>query len=381
MSEVILTNAAIVTRSEVFNGTIRFNPDGIMRIDEGTTSVANAVDCEGDLVLPGLIEMHTDNVEKHFEPRPGVIWPSPLAAVVAHDAQMASAGITTVLDALSVGDYSTEQTRRRLLERMVSGLKEGIAADALRAEHWLHMRCEVSDPGVVEMFEPYAEEPIVRLISVMDHTPGQRQWRDVEKMRQFHSRKRTYTDAELEAFIADRKAKQAEYADRHRRSVLDLWKPRGLPVASHDDTTSEHIEEGARDGVTISEFPTTALAAREARATGMGTVMGSPNLVRGGSHSGNISAGELADAGLLDGLSSDYVPVSLLHGALKLEEDHGFSLPQAIATVTANVADMLAFTDRGELVPGKRGDVVRVQRVGGSLAVVRSVWRAGLRVA
>ena len=109
--------------------------------------------------------------------------------------------------------------------------------------------------------------------------------------------------------------------------------------------------------------------------------MGSPNLVRGGSHSGNISAGELADEALLDGLSSDYVPVSLLHGALRLEEAHGFTLPEAIATVTGNVADMLGFDDRGELVPEKRADIVRVRRLHGSVAAVRAVWRQGVRVA
>ena len=381
MNEVILTNALVVTRREAFRGTVSFDGASITRVEHGLTGVSGALDCEGDLVLPGLIEMHTDNVERHFEPRPGVIWPSSLAAIMAHDAQMASAGITTVFDALSVGDYSAEQLRRRLLGLTVAGLKEGIKADAFRAEHWLHLRCEVSDPGVVDMFEPYAQESAVRLVSVMDHTPGQRQWRDVDKMRRVHSRKRTYTDEELRAFIADRQAKQDEFADRHRAAVLALWAPRGWPVASHDDTTAEHVAEGIRDGITISEFPTTALAAREARAAGMATVMGSPNLVRGGSHSGNISAGELADEALLDGLSSDYVPVSLLHGALRLEEAHGFTLPEAIATVTGNVADMLGFDDRGELVPEKRADIVRVRRLHGSVAAVRAVWRQGVRVA
>jgi len=378
--ETVLSNATVVTRERAFTGSVAFDAGGVRAVDEGTSALPGAQDLEGDLLLPGLIEMHTDNVERHLEPRPGVMWPSPLAALTAHDAQMVAAGITTVLDAIAVGYYLEGGSRRQMLSLTVDGVRRGRDEGLFRADHYMHLRCEVCDPGVVEEFAPHAGDPVVRLVSLMDHTPGQRQWRDLDKMRTFHSRKRAYTDDELAALVTERRAVQAEHAAANRRAVLDLWRPRGLPVASHDDTTAEHVHEALREGATISEFPTTAAAASLARSEGMVTVAGAPNLVRGGSHSGNVSAAELADAGLLDALSSDYVPVSLLHGALMLADDHGFTLAGAMATVTCNVADMLGMDDRGELAPGKRADVIRVRRLDDGSALVRAAWREGRRI-
>lgn len=378
--EVILSNAHVVTRERAFRGSVVFDARGIRAIDDASSQLPGAQDCEGDLLLPGLIEMHTDNVEHHLEPRPGVEWPSSTAALLAHDAQMAAAGITTVLDAICVGDYHVDGRRRRLLNRTAEALRFGREHDMFRAEHLMHLRCEVSDPVVVEHFEPYANDPLVHLVSVMDHTPGQRQWQDLDKMRQFHSRKRTYTQAEFDAFVADRQALQAAHAHSHRRAVLELWKPRGLPAASHDDTTEAHVDEALRDGITIAEFPTTRVAAQHASTHGMVNVAGAPNLVRGGSHSGNVSARELADAGLLNAFSSDYAPVSLLQAALQLADAHAFTLPDAVATVTSNVANMLGMADRGEIAVARRADLVRVRRLPDGVGAVRCAWREGRRV-
>ncbi len=380
MAETVLSNLTVVTPERVFAGSVRFEEGLITAVDEGSASVAGAEDCEGDLLIPGLVEIHTDNVERHMEPRPGVLWPSSISALLAHDVQMAGAGITTVLDAICVGDYHSDGRRRRLLDLSMEALTYGREADLFRCEHLVHMRCEVSDEAVVEMFEPFAGDPLVRLVSIMDHTPGQRQWRDLEKMRTFHSKRRSYTEEELAEYIRERQEVQARVAEEHRRAVLDLWRPRGLPIASHDDTTTEHVEESARDGIRISEFPTTVEAAEHAAAHDMLNVMGSPNLVRGGSHSGNVSAGELADRRLLHALSSDYVPVSLLHGALKLHDEHGYTLPEAIATVTINVAEVLGFSDRGAVEAGKRADLVRLRRLPDGSAAVRAVWRGGVRI-
>lgn len=378
--EKILTNAFVVTRERAFSGSVVFDASGIRAIDEGASQLLGAQDCDGDLLIPGLIEMHTDNVEHHLEPRPGVEWPSSTGALIAHDAQMAAAGITTVLDAIGVGDYHADGKRRRMLDRTARALRFGREQDSFRAEHLMHLRCEVSDPAVVDVFEPYADDPLVRLVSLMDHTPGQRQWHDLDKMRKFHSKRRSYTDAEFDAFVADRQTLQARHADQHRRAVIDLWKPRGLPMASHDDTTEAHVDEAARDGITIAEFPTTLLAARHAHKRNMVNVAGAPNILRGGSHSGNVAAVELADAGLLNAFSSDYAPVSLLQAALCLADKHAFNLPGAIATVTSNVAGMLGMTDRGEIAIGKRADLARVRRLPDGFGAVRTLWREGRRV-
>ncbi len=169
------------------------------------------------------------------------------------------------------------------------------------------------------------------------------------------------------------------FADVNRRALAALGRARGLPQASHDDGTLAHIEEARELGMTIAEFPTTVEAAAAARQHEMAVVMGAPNVVRGGSHSGNISAGALAAEGLLDILSSDYAPVSLLHAAFLLHGAGGMALPEAVAKVSRNPARALGLDDRGEIAPGKRADLARVCIVNG-LPVPRQVWRAGSRV-
>lgn len=376
--ELSIKNAEIVTRDRVFKGSVQIRDGKITDIDQGNLSSSSAMDFEGDMLLPGLIEMHTDNLEKHFQPRPGVNWPAPIAALVAHDAQISSAGITTVFDAVACGEYKANGIRRRLLTETMAALDSAKRRDILRADHRVHLRCEVSDKAVVEMFDEHADNKNVQLISIMDHTPGQRQWRDMDKYRQFN-RDKGWTDEEFDLEIKERVESQAIYAEKHLQEILDRWKDSGYPVASHDDTTIEHVEEGLRNGVTISEFPCTLAAAKKAQEFDMAIIMGAPNIVRGQSHSGNVSAMDLAKSDCLDGLSSDYVPASLLHAAFLMHEKAPMKLPDAIAKVSLNLAKMLDLDDRGEIATGKRGDVIRVKKIYG-LPVVRQVWREGNRV-
>lgn len=378
MTETIFTNARVVTPDSDFDGTVVVEGETIRAVTEGPSGRPGAIDCEGDVLMPGLIEMHTDNMEKHLQPRPGVHWPSTTAAMAAHDMQMAGAGITTVLDAISVGDYRTDGTRKRIMARTIDALRLGQAEGVFKAEHHLHLRCELSDDAVVDMFEPYADDPLLRLVSLMDHTPGQRQWRDMDKLRQFHGG-RGMTDADFEAFVQESVARQSKNVDGNRRRILEHSKARNLTVASHDDTTEGHVDEAVADGIAISEFPTTVVAARHARRLGMHIVMGSPNVVRGGSHSGNVAATELARHALVDGLSSDYVPISLLHAAFMWHETIGLALCQAAATVSCNVAAMLGFDDRGAIAPGLRADLIRVRSIDGA-PLVRAAWRQGRQI-
>lgn len=376
--ELILTNARVVTRDAVFDGTVVMRDGAIAAVDEGRSSVAAAQDLDGDLLIPGLIEMHTDNMEKHFEPRPGVLWPNGVAAVCAHDTQVVGAAITTVYDAVAVGEYDAKGHRRHILTECIGALKHAQDHGMLRAEHLLHMRCEVSDACVVEMFEPFADDPLVRLVSVMDHTPGQRQWSDVSKFVQYYKGE-SWGQEKLDSILQERLDDQARYATRHRREIVTLCRERGLALASHDDATEDHVRESLEDGCVIAEFPITVTAATMARQHGMGTIMGAPNVVRGGSHSGNVSALELAHQGLLTGLSSDYVPYSLLQAVFKLEAETDMTLPQAVACVTSNVAEMVGLGDRGEIVVGKKADLARVRPADGA-PLVREVWRDGRRV-
>jgi len=376
--ESIFTNAVVVTRDDVFFGSVRVAGGNIVAVERGRTAVAGAVDLDGDLLVPGLVELHTDNLERHFQPRPGVVWPS-AAALAGHDAQLAAAGITTVLDSLSVGEYERGSVRKRILDESANAIRSGRAGGSLRIDHWLHMRLEICDPEVVPMFEPYAGDPLVRLASLMDHTPGQRQWSDKDMHKRFIQGRNGWSDAEADRWLAVRIGNQARWAGPNRAALLALCRRHGLLTASHDDTTAGHVEEAVASGISISEFPTSREAAAAARAADMRIVMGAPNVVRGGSHSGNVSAAALAADGLLDALASDYVPISLMHGALLLHETLGIALPDAVATVSLNPARMAGFDDRGEIAPGQRADLVQV-RLADGVPVVRRVWREGERV-
>jgi alpha-D-ribose 1-methylphosphonate 5-triphosphate diphosphatase len=376
---VQIANARIVTADAVVRGGLVVDRGVIQELLPAGRAESAAIDFDGDYLLPGLVELHTDNLERQFQPRPKVRWPAQ-AAMLAHDRQIAAAGITTVCDGVCVGIYGGKRERIEFLQTSLEALHEAQHNRSLTAEHFLHLRCEVSDPHVVEMFEPLLEEPTLKLVSLMDHTPGQRQWHDIDKYRTFHRGRTEASEEEFMALIERRIEEQKVYAKQHRRKLLALMRGRPITLASHDDTTALHVEEAAADGITISEFPTTHVAAKAAREQGLGVVMGAPNLVLGGSHSGNVSAQHLAEEGLLDALSSDYVPVSLLHGAFRLHRMLDMTLPQAIAPVSRNPAAMIGLDDRGVIAPGLRADLVRARLIGETPSVI-AVWREGERVA
>jgi alpha-D-ribose 1-methylphosphonate 5-triphosphate diphosphatase len=373
--ETFITNARIVTRNEVYWGGLVVKNGHILSIDNMRLPGANIVDLHGDLLLPGLIEVHTDNLEKNILPRPGVLWPSILASAIAHDVQVAGAGITTVFDAIAIGGLREGGLDDRILKESFAAIVKGHDLNLFKADHALHLRCDVADKQMADHLSVYGEHPLVKLISLMDHTPGQRQWTDIQKWRLYH-RDKKWTDQEAERIRAERLEMQRIYANKNRLCAIQFAGERGIPLASHDDTTLHDVVSAAEAGIAIAEFPTTLTAAIAARKQGMFIVMGAPNVVRGGSHSGNISARDLAAKDLLDGLSSDYVPTSLLHAAFCLAEELSIPLPKTVAMVSANVAQMVGLEDRGEIAVGKRADLIQVTLID-DLPVVRKVWRAG----
>ncbi|RDU96192.1 alpha-D-ribose 1-methylphosphonate 5-triphosphate diphosphatase [Trinickia dinghuensis] len=376
---MLIKNARIVTRDEEFIGVVRIENGLVTDVASGTTSAPAADDWDGDYLLPGFVELHTDNLEKHLAPRPGVMW-NVDAAFVIHDAQVAAAGITTVFDSLAIGSRTDAGLRGDRIHRdAVSALDRLAEHDLLRADHFLHLRCEVGTEDVVELFDEFGIHRLVKLASVMDHTPGQRQWRDPAKWRQYQERNGKWSEEKMQTALVELSELQTRYADTHRRCIVDRCKTLGISVASHDDTLVEHVEEAVRDGIAISEFPTTMAAAHTARKHGLATVMGAPNVVRGGSHSGNVSALELAKEGLLDILSSDYVPSSLMMAAFQLVRDAGWSLPRAVATVSTVPAKAVGLDDRGAIESGLRADMVRV-RLSGAIPVPRATYVRGNRV-
>jgi alpha-D-ribose 1-methylphosphonate 5-triphosphate diphosphatase len=315
-------------------------------------------------------------------PRPKVEW-NAVSAVLSYDAQIASSGITTVFDSLRVGigEHEIRVGFGAMVFDFAATIEEAGRNGNLRADHLTHLRCEVPAPNVVPSLKDFLGRFPVQLISLMDHTPGQRQFRDLEKYFIYYGGKSGKSRDDVMEIVRRRQGVGAERAAANRPAIVAIAQQHGIKLASHDDTTVEEVAASVAEGVTVAEFPTTLESAEASREAGMATVMGAPNVVRGGSHSGNVAASRLADAGLLDILSSDYVPASLLLGAFQLADSPGIAgLPGAINLVSRSPAQALGLVDRGEIAPGKRADLIRVGMMRDQ-PVIREVWRTGRRVA
>lgn len=378
MTEFTLTNAQIVLEREVIRGSVHVKEGKIADVSAGGS--AAGVDVGGDYILPGLVELHTDNLERHIEPRPKVDWPH-MSAILAHDAELASVGITTVFDAMRVGsiiragDEGGYAKYARSLSRELMQLR---GLGALKISHFLHLRAEICSETLEEEMAEFGPEDRVGLVSLMDHTPGQRQFRDLSKLKDYVQKKRGMTDAQFEDHVAHLLGLQERFGARHERIAVAEAKRYGAVLASHDDTTADHVDISFRHGVRVAEFPTTVEAAQACKLNGIAAMMGAPNLIRGGSHSGNVAAHDLAERGLLDIVSSDYVPSALLTSAFLLA-DLWHDMPRAVATVTATPAAAVGLKDRGRIAPGLHADLVRVTRIEAT-PVIRGVWSHGRQV-
>jgi alpha-D-ribose 1-methylphosphonate 5-triphosphate diphosphatase len=377
-AETVLHNARIVLADEIVEGSLVLRDGFIAGIEAGTSRTGE--DMGGDYIIPGLVELHTDHLEGHYAPRPKVRW-NPIAAVLAHDAQVATAGITTVLDALRVGMDEDADLTSADIRKLADAIEDSVQQDRLRADHFIHLRCEVSAPDCLGAFANFDGDERVRLASLMDHAPGQRQFVNLETYAYYYQRKLKLTDRDFKAFCEKRMGESARNSAPNRAVIAAACHERGIVLASHDDATIGHVGEAIEQGVRVAEFPTTEEAARASKEAGLGVLMGAPNVMRGASHSGNVSARTLASDGLLDILSSDYIPFSLIQSAFFLGDVvDGISLPQAVAMVSKNPAEAVGLTDRGVIEQGRRADLVRV-RVDDHVPVVRTVWRQGRRVA
>ncbi|MBB4006832.1 alpha-D-ribose 1-methylphosphonate 5-triphosphate diphosphatase [Allorhizobium taibaishanense] len=377
---LILTNATLVLADRMQEGTVEIENGRIVGLGP-VTRASDAIDMGGDLLIPGLVDIHTDHFEKHVFPRHHVRW-NYMTAALAHDAQIIGAGITTVFDSLCVGAAEDGSERAEILAPMIEALEKAQAAGMLRAEHLVHLRCEVIDPQTPALMEANIGHDLVRVISVMEHLPGIRQTRDLDtylaKVAKLRGEALSVTTARVNDMIVAKR----EIGQKIRPQVVDIAKRHNMPLLSHDDTDIEHVDLAADEGVAISEFPCTLEAAREARRRGMQIVGGAPNIVRGGSQSGNLAVRDLLLEGLCDILASDYVPRALLDApfVIAADADLAYDLPAAIRMVTKTPAEAAGLMDRGEIAPGKRADLLQVSRHDGH-PFIKRIWREGVRVA
>ena len=380
MLEYIYTNYRLQLPDDEILGTLVVRDGMIAEIQPG--AVSQGQDGQGDYLMPGLVELHTDNLEKCMSPRPKVSWPLDVAAV-HHDRDLAAAGITTVCDAISIGDLTPNDSSLRLTQfgPMIDTVFQAQQADRLCVDHKLHLRCELGYEQTYDLVEAYADHPLLTLLSLMDHTPGQRQFAKVEKYKEYYMGKHGVSAADMDRFIQGRIDNQKRHAVSNRRKLVELAQTKNIPLASHDDATPEHVQEAVGDGAAIAEFPTTLDAAKEAHAHGLQILMGAPNLILGGSHSGNVSAMDLVERELVHIISSDYVPQSLLQAMFLIAAHRDIPLYKAMRLFTINPARAIGLEgDRGSLEVGKRADLLTIHH-DGVVPRLTSVICAGKRVA
>ena len=378
-NHTIFANANLILNDEVLRGSLRVKDGIITDIDTGSTVPTGAIDLEGDYLAPGMVELHTDNLERHLAPRPKVDWPH-RAAILAHDRELAGTGITTVFDALRIGSIISTQKGgySKYARSMATEILEMRTAGTLRISHHIHLRAEVCSETLQEELDEFTPEDRIGLVSMMDHTPGQRQFVNVQKFKDYICGKQGLNEAEFDTYAAFLCGLQTKLGPQHERATANAAQRLGATLASHDDTTAEQVAQSLLHGVRLAEFPTTLEAANACRDAGIATIMGAPNLIRGGSHSGNVAASELAQLDRLDILSSDYVPSGLLMAAVQLGDLWG-DLARGIRTATAHPANAVGLSDRGSLCIDKRADLIRFSTFDGT-PVLNETWSAGRRV-
>ncbi|MEQ6203767.1 alpha-D-ribose 1-methylphosphonate 5-triphosphate diphosphatase [Sulfitobacter sp. HNIBRBA2951] len=377
--QIIFANAKLILENEVIHGALCMRGGVIEDISIGRAVPRGARDMEGDYLAPGLVEVHTDNLERHLEPRAKVIWPY-RAAILAHDRELAGTGITTVFDAIRVGSILSHANAGygQYARRMVDEIRAMRDLGVLRITHRIHLRAETCSETLIEEFAEFDAGDDIGIVSMMDHTPGQRQFTDMAKFETYIRGKRKFTDAQFRDYVDFLYGLQDRLGVRHVKATIEAARRLGAVLASHDDTTPAQVAASHANGVTLAEFPTTVAAADACHAHGIATIMGVPNLVRGASHSGNVAAAELAQRDRLDILSSDYVPAGLLMAAVQLGRMWG-DVARGMATVTAHPAQAVGLTDRGRLAAGLRADLIRFGVHEGT-AILRETWCAGQRV-
>jgi alpha-D-ribose 1-methylphosphonate 5-triphosphate diphosphatase len=378
MAETIFTNYRLQLPNEEVIGTLVVKDGIIADVQSGVMSQGH--NGQGDYLLPGLVELHTDNFEQRLTPRPKVRWPMEVAAVY-HDRDLAAAGITTVCDAIAIGDITPTSIRMTQFGPMIDTIHQGQGEGRFTVDHRLHLRCELGYEQVHDVTATYADHPLLAMISLMDHTPGQRQFVHIDKYKEYYGGKHGVSDEEMEGFIQDRIEAQQRHAADNRRQLVELTQNHQICLASHDDATVEHVQAAIQEGAKIAEFPTTLNAAKEAHLNGLQVLMGAPNLILGKSHSGNVSAMELVEKDLVDIISSDYVPQSLLQAMFLISQRQQKPLYEAMRLFTSNPAKAIGLDhDRGSLEPGKRADFIAVHH-DGTVPRLVAVYRQGQRIA
>lgn len=370
-----INNTRVVTPEGIVEGASVVLEDGrIAGISRWAEKTGKVLDAGGRYLLPGMVDLHTDAIEKQISPRPGGEFPGELA-FLEMDRLFAASGITTGFHAVSFmegWDRSTENGRE-LVDLVVRCRREALV------HHELHLRCELPQEANVGMVVEMLGRRTAKIVSVMDHTPGQGQFRDLEWYRRYRREHAGATDEQVATAIAEAEQRDGSEAEDRMDRVANAAREHGAVFASHDDDTPERVEMLAEKGARISEFPVNAEAALRARELGLSVCMGAPNVVRGISSGGNLSATEAISLGLVDALCSDYHPPSMLQAVFRLARYKVLPLHKAVGLVSEGPARAAGLPGFGEIREGAAADLVLLGKRLGTPVVTHTL--VGGRVA
>ncbi|MGJ9459134.1 phosphonate metabolism protein PhnM [Oceanobacillus sp. CF4.6] len=356
--EKILEGSAVVVEGEVIQAII---PEETISSYPG----AQKINARGGYISPGFIDIHSDYIEGIVSPRPTSMMDVHISLREAEKI-LISHGITTMFHSLSFyrEDVFTHKPMRypENVQRLVDAIDE-THHELHLIRHRLHARFEIDNIDEIDRLVDNIQSNKVHLLSFMDHTPGQGQYRDLEVYRQTLQGYRDLNDSDVQTIIAERQSSTFMTIEKIKE-VADIALSKGISIASHDDDDIKKIDLVKSFGTTISEFPITLEVAKKAKDMGLLTIAGAPNVLLGGSHSGNLSAAEAIEHDCVDILCSDYYPAALLHAIFELTEKHGNDLHRMFMMVTLNPAKAVRMDDEiGSIKPGKKADLLVIERM------------------
>jgi len=377
---IAVTDVRAVVGSRIVEGaTVVIDGDRVVAVEQGVGAPAGAVDGRGLLCIPGLVDTHSDGLEKELAPRRGAHFPTDFA-LVSYEGRVRAAGITTMFHGVGFEDDPEYGRSIALAHALCDAIGDRQGPHAL-VDHRILYRIDArTDVGLAAAVERLADAPgdTLPLMSFEDHTPGQGQYRDVEQFKAAINPERLQDgesiDERIARIVAEARARD-DLWHRNLEELRTLTAAGRIRLLGHDCEGPDEVDAAASWGASIAEFPVTMGAARRARERGLPVVMGAPNALRGSSHNGNVGARALIAEDLCDALASDYLPTTMLAAAFEAARSGLCSLPRAVELVTAGPARATGLTDRGSLTPGSRADLVLVDDTG-RWPVVVSVHRA-----
>lgn len=343
----ILVNGAFTSADIVIQGEI-------ITAVKPYKSLDVAIDLGERRIVPGFVDLHSDAIEKEIEPRPGARFPTAMA-VIELDKKLSMAGITTMYHAIGFNDEALHKGRgtqqaNELIQKIYEANKEHLGVD-----NFIHVRFEITSDGSISTIKKLIEENKVDMLSIMDHSPGQGQFKTLESWKHHHLKCYQLEENEVEEYLKDKASKDKVTIVE---DLVQFGLEHNLPVLSHDDDCQEKLDTLKGLGITFSEFPLSVEVAQQAKSLGIATGMGAPNVVRGGSQSGNIAAKELINKRVCDYLCSDYHPASMLLSPYRLKEDVNLPLEDGFALISSTPAKLAALDERGEIKEGKIADII-----------------------